>query len=931
MESTTQASPPPHLLPELLAPVGDLTALGAALNAGADAVYFGIDGQFNARAKSEGISVDQLSEVVTRCHRAGAKALVTFNTLIFESELTRVATLIQAAAEAGIDALIVQDPAVALLARSIAPTLEVHASTQMTISSPEAARFAEGLGVTRVVVPRELSVSQIARFKAETTLELEVFIHGALCMSWSGQCLTSEAWGGRSANRGQCAQSCRMPYDLIVDGETRPLGEVKYLLSPRDLAGVRAVESLMEIGIECLKIEGRYKGPAYVKHSVETYRSWMEAIARGESDAPHERDALAQRLTSLSVAYSRGFSDGFLGGKDHQSLVEGRFPKHRGVFLGYVTAIDGEWIELKTRGDGRKYNRSAQGRRSDPLPLYTPSLDIHDAIASEQSGLYIIGEARGAERGGEEMDTGVRERALERGPTLATLTPTPGMGVVFDEGSPEGDELGGRVAEVEPHEGGWRLRLHRVTPSSIGARVWVNSDAHLSQTAARDAQRGLEHPPAQRLDVDLHVSGEIDSPLTLTLTLHAPHRRYQDLSVEVVSGETLRAQRERPLTQETLASKVATLGGTPFKVRSFTSELPTECGIAVSSLKRLRREGVAKLIKSMLERQSHPLNQDALMALSQLKSDASQQAPRDLPQHTASHTESSPKLIPLCRTFEQLEALIECRERLGAEIFDEVELDWMEFVGLRKAVNRAREFGLRVTIATVRVQQPGEEVFDRRIAELKPDGVLLRHWGGLTRFASLPPEERPALHGDFSLNITNSVSARHVATYGLETITAAHDLDAAQLHSLLDVFDPAQIAVTVHHHIPTFHTEHCVYARSLSDGRDVKSCGHPCDRHRIALQDHKGQAHPVLVDVKCRNTVFNASAQTAATLTRELIERGVRRLRVEFVWESAEQTALVLESYHQLIRGGLSPQQVLKRLSVHERFGLTTGTMEVHR
>ncbi|CAN0508917.1 unnamed protein product, partial [Phaeothamnion confervicola] len=172
-------------------------------------------------------------------------------------------------------ALIVQDPAVCLLARRLSPELEIHASTQMTISSPEAARFAETLSVTRVVLPRELSLEEIAAFRKNSSMETEVFIAGALCVSWSGQCLSSETWGGRSANRGQCAQACRLPYDLSVDGEVRPLGEVAYLLSPQDLAGYRAVSSLMELGIHTLKIEGRQKDSAYVYNATQAVQHWV--------------------------------------------------------------------------------------------------------------------------------------------------------------------------------------------------------------------------------------------------------------------------------------------------------------------------------------------------------------------------------------------------------------------------------------------------------------------------------------------------------------------------------------------------------------------------------------------------------------------------------------------------------------------------------
>ncbi len=258
--------------PEILAPAGDRDALAAALAAGADAVYFGLDDGFNARARAANFSSADLPEIVAWVHRAGARAYVTLNTLIFELELPTVEALLRRIAAAGTDAIIVQDPAVALLARAICPALEVHASTQMTASSPIAVGLLAPLGLARVVVPRELSVDEIRAYAAGTPVPLEVFIHGALCVAWSGQCLSSEAWGGRSANRGQCAQACRLPYDLVVDGEVRELGEVEYLLSPKDLVGLDAVPALADIGVASLKIEGRLKGPAYVATAVNQYR-----------------------------------------------------------------------------------------------------------------------------------------------------------------------------------------------------------------------------------------------------------------------------------------------------------------------------------------------------------------------------------------------------------------------------------------------------------------------------------------------------------------------------------------------------------------------------------------------------------------------------------------------------------------------------------
>ena len=269
--------------PEVLAPAGSPESLRAALWSGADAVYFGLQDGFNARARAANFSSRDLAATVARVHRAGARAYVTLNTLVFEPELPALESVLRQIAASGVDALIVQDPAVCLLARAICPELELHASTQMTIAEPAAAPFATDLGVTRIVVPRELSVAEIRRFAAGTDAELEVFVHGALCVSWSGQCLTSEAWGGRSANRGQCAQSCRMPYELVVDGTLRPLGDVRYLLSPKDLAGARAVPELLDVGVHGLKIEGRQKGAQYVATATGGYRRWVDGLADGHS------------------------------------------------------------------------------------------------------------------------------------------------------------------------------------------------------------------------------------------------------------------------------------------------------------------------------------------------------------------------------------------------------------------------------------------------------------------------------------------------------------------------------------------------------------------------------------------------------------------------------------------------------------------------
>ena len=323
--------------PEIMSPAGYWPQLHAAIEAGADACYFGLK-HFTARAKV-GFSLDELPDVMRTLHRRGARGYVTFNTLVFDHELHEAARTLTAIAEAGADAIIVQDVGIAHLARQIVPTLEVHGSTQMTITSAEGIHLAQQLGVTRVVLARELSLDDIRTIRAQTDCELEIFVHGALCVSYSGQCFSSEAWGGRSANRGQCAQACRLPYELIVDEQARPLDDARYLLSPGDLQALHHVPEILEIGVSALKIEGRYKDPNYVALATRAYREAVDASWAGRPPRITRLDEI-----HLEQSYSRGLGDYFITGTNHQAVVKGRSPRHRGVLMGQVVRVVPEGV-----------------------------------------------------------------------------------------------------------------------------------------------------------------------------------------------------------------------------------------------------------------------------------------------------------------------------------------------------------------------------------------------------------------------------------------------------------------------------------------------------------------------------------------------------------------------------------------------------------
>lgn len=318
--------------PEVMSPAGYWPQLRAAIEAGADAVYFGLT-HFSARAKV-GFTLEELPEVMCTLHGRGVKGYLTFNTLVFDGELAEAARWLAQVAAAGVDSLIVQDIGIAQLARNIAPDLPIHGSTQMSISSAEGIALAQRFGVSRVVLARELSLADVRAIRAQTECELEMFVHGALCVSYSGQCFSSEAWGGRSANRGQCAQACRLPYDLIVDDQRMELGDKRYLLSPGDLYALRQMPEIVALGVSALKIEGRYKDAEYVALTTAAYRKAVDEAWKGLSLSVDAAEELR-----IAQVYSRGLGPWFIQGTNHQQVVDGRAPRHRGVLAGRVLRV----------------------------------------------------------------------------------------------------------------------------------------------------------------------------------------------------------------------------------------------------------------------------------------------------------------------------------------------------------------------------------------------------------------------------------------------------------------------------------------------------------------------------------------------------------------------------------------------------------------
>lgn len=800
--------------PELMSPAGYWPQLRAAIEAGADAVYFGLN-HFSARAKV-GFEVEELPEVMRTLHSRGVKGFVTFNTLVFEHELELAERAIREIVAAGADAMIVQDLGVARLVHELAPGFPIHGSTQMSITSAEGAELARQFGCSRVVLGRELSLKDIRKIRQQTDVELEVFIHGALCVSYSGQCFSSEAWGGRSANRGQCAQACRLSYDLIVDGRKEDLGAARYLLSPGDLYGLEQVPDLVEMGISCLKIEGRYKEAEYVALTTSAYRKAIDAASRGERFqlGPEQRQDLEQ-------IYSRGLGPYFLSGIDHQVVVNGRAPRHRGVLAGKVLRVDWDSVVVEARtplrrGDGLVFD--AADRRSPELP----------------------------EQGGFLFDV----RVLDESRGLVQL--------YFDRE---------------------RVKLHEISPGDL---VWRTHDPQLNKRLKVFTET---NDPIHTRPLDIQAVAAVGQPLRLI----ADDREGRRVTVE--DSAVLAAARTAGTTEEQARQQLERLGGSPFHLGELHWQCDEAAFVPASLLNRLRRELVQQLVELRERPLEYPLNPEMIAAGSAVRS-----LHRALPQPGNSTNGSNPvRLHLLVRNDQQLSAALE-------QAPQSITLDYLELYGLRPAVDKVRAAGIEPRVASPRILKPAEQKVVRFLLSLEC-GILVRSGGLLYELTRENYASRPLLFGDFSLNAANSLTAAALLDLGLQRLTPGYDLNALQVAEMAGELGADRVEAVIYQHLPVFHTEHCLFCRFLSSGTDSSNCGHPCERHRVAVRDAEGREHPLLADVGCRNTMFNAEIQSAAVFLESYQRAGIRDFRMEFVHQSGEQLNAAVAATRDFLAG----------------------------
>jgi putative protease len=607
-------------------------------------------------------------------HARGRRGYLTLNVLIFPSELAEAERLLHWVGESKVDAIIVQDLGLVRLAREICPQVALHASTQMTLTSPEGIAFARRQGISLAVLARELSLRELAKFPSPTEasgLPLEVFVHGALCVAYSGQCLTSEVLGRRSANRGECAQACRLPYGLEVDGEPKDLGDRAYLLSPQDLVAVDEIPELIKLGLHSFKIEGRLKSPDYITAVTSVYR---KAIDRALAN--HPAPASKEDKYRLEMTFSRGLFSGWFHGVDHQQLVHARFGKKRGPFAGKIARTGPDWIELEEMltplypGDGVVIDRGSDTENEPGGFLF----GVHGNRISFRHGSLPPHSTRPGDRVWKTKDPQLEKQLkAERSKEAPTKTTPLHLKISGQAGQP--------------------LQIHALTG---------NQEVKLSSTIPLEAARNRPLTTESLREQFGRLGG---TPFHLG-----------DLSVDLPQPVILPVSELNRLRRELVTRLSAT---------TLLSHNPGNVGQSVDLI-------LPQLLASIAP---NPTFRHSAKALAQatFQSSAEQQPSLGGGRFEGTKCQNvarEAKLSVLCRNPAQAEALV-------PENPDLLYLDFEDLRRFNPTVEAIRQKArVPVYLATPRIQKAGETGFFRLIENANPDGVLIRNLGALDYFRS---------------------------------------------------------------------------------------------------------------------------------------------------------------------------------------------------
>jgi putative protease len=848
---------------ELLAPAGNREALHAAVENGADAVYLG-GKLFNARQQAENFDMEMLREELRYAHARDVSIYLTLNTLLRDDEIGQALAYAEEACSAGIDGIIVQDMGLAGALRSRLPELPLHGSTQTTVYDLEGARALEEMGFQRVVTARELTLEQAAVIARNTRLEVEIFIHGALCVCYSGQCLMSSLIGGRSGNRGNCAQPCRLPYRLIGSGSrarrddgigkgvptphtfaARPAKagpQTGYLLSPKDMCALDHLGEIAAAGIRSLKIEGRMKSPEYVATVVRIYRKYLDiALEQLENGAGTRLEVDERDRHDLLQIFNRGgFSSGYLTGKSGSDMMTYEKPNNSGVFIGTAAAYDNK--------------------------KQTVSIRLEDDLS--------VGDGVEVWTGGSDSPGGTVSMIRTGGKSVRRAS--------------KGD-----FAEVGYFKG-------RISP---GRKLYKTTDIELNR-AARESFAGRN---SRRVAIKGKVIFKAGMPLTL--------------KVDDENGHVIRAEGtvlpqvavNKPLTEERLREQIGKTGSTPFIFSELDIEMDDGLAVPVSEINEVRRQALESLYNERADRYAGRRCECAGQIDNVVSGYSS---------YTADNTEmgdraSANPLISLY--FYKWNKDMELTG-LGADrVYLPISADGRP--GCAQIVKAARSSGVEVffwlpPITSGNYENVIERFLQKHIKntdgyekgvwdndpEHGADGILAANIGALHKLRGIGGLR---LAGDIHLNLFNARSILEAASYGIESAAISVELTVQQISGMLkelnnisDIFAGTgqsgcrrpDVEAAVYGRLPLMTSEYCPVGSVEGGFRASSKCSGCCSKGSYELEDRLDMGFPVLCDnTDCRSTILNSNVLFVPDSMGSLIRAGVNIFRF-YVWDEDPDT-----------------------------------------
>jgi len=836
---------------ELLAPAGNRDALHAAVENGADAVYLG-GRSFSARENADNFDTDMLREELLYAHARGVSLYLTLNTLISDDEMKQALEFAAEVRCAGIDGIIVQDLGLAAALRKVMPDVPLHGSTQMTVYDLAGARVLEDMGFSRAVLARELSLEEIAYIASNTKLEIEAFVHGALCVCYSGQCLMSSMIGGRSGNRGKCAQPCRLPYQLVdaYDGkrdgnipgrkpnnEPLPVGasgndrylkdRSGYLMSPRDMCMLDNLGDIADSGIRSLKIEGRMKSPEYVATVVRIYRKYLDLSAGPDKQRNAKQPAIedTDRHDLLQIYNRGGFSAGYMKGKIGADMMSYDKPNNSGIYLGKVQAYDSRSQSVTIR---LEWDLSI----GDGVEIWTGGLDSPGGTVTS-------------------IKVGKQNAKTARKGDLAVI----------------GDFKG------------------RIIP---GSGVYKTLDIILNRSA-RDTFSGKI---IRRVGITGKAALQPGRPLILHVEDTEGHK--------VTSEGTIQPEEaiNKPLSAERLKEQLSKTGSTPFTFSELEVETADGSTIPVSEINEVRRRALDELYKARAERYPDRRSREDQEGTARRISEAVAKACPPGGRSSGTYGSSKPAIsLYFYKWDKDLDY-----SSLGA---DRVYLPFVSTgkPGFENTAGQLKAAEIEVFAWLPSITRGNYENLIERFAGQKSqymvDGILCGNTGTLRKLG----KSGLRLAGDISLNIFNTNSLSEAAGLGLESAALSAELTLQQVTCIGRVNDfgtPGKLVLetAVYGRLPLMISEYCPVGCIEGGFTAADRCKGACSKGDFSLRDRKGSEFPVLCDrTDCRSMILNSNVLFVPDIAGDLADSGIKLLRL-YIWdEKPEQIRELVRLY----------------------------------